>query len=146
MKPPIKSQSDMTGTIAESPRSFALSTMPTMALRKLHAMRDLAKLPFTVEPSCSPLHAAVLHGHVDRVIRYIASAPLLVHAVDRVGDNSNCLVNPWSNTRLHYAAACNKLNAVISILQDRMQNDVDVRNKVRLSVKHQREQISKATV
>ncbi|RHY05445.1 hypothetical protein DYB25_007102 [Aphanomyces astaci] len=102
MKPPIKSQSDMTGTIAESPRSFALSTMPTMALRKLHAMRDLAKLPFTVEPSC--------------------------------------------NTRLHYAAACNKLNAVISILQDRMQNDVDVRNKVRLSVKHQREQISKATV
>ncbi|RQM26576.1 hypothetical protein B5M09_006473 [Aphanomyces astaci] len=79
MKPPIKSQSDMTGTIAESPRSFALSTMPTMALRKLHAMRDLAKLPFTVEPSC--------------------------------------------NTRLHYAAACNKLNAVISILQDRMQND-----------------------
>ncbi|KAF0719410.1 hypothetical protein AaE_010459 [Aphanomyces astaci] len=95
MKPPIKSQSDMTGTIAESPRSFALSTMPTMALRKLHAMRDLAKLPFTVEPSCSPLHAAVLHGHVDRVIWYIASAPLLVHAVDRVGDNSNCLVNPW---------------------------------------------------
>ncbi|ETV71726.1 hypothetical protein H257_13153 [Aphanomyces astaci] len=220
MKPPIKSQSDMTGTIAESPRSFALSTMPTMALRKLHAMRDLAKLPFTVEPSCSPLHAAVLHGHVDHVIRYIASAPLLVHAVDRHGNtplHHACVIGQheiarllvegggdvdarnatghtplhkaalgghmacvallieshanvlrknekgqyasdlagWrmhtdvtkylrdldlkailqilpdeqGNTRLHYAAACNKLNAVISILQDRMQNDVDVRNK-----------------
>ncbi|ETW01581.1 hypothetical protein, variant 1 [Aphanomyces invadans] len=210
----------MPGTVAESPRSFVMSTLPTMALRKMHALRELKKLPVTFEPSCTPLHAVVLRGQVDRVVRYLAATPALVHAIDKdgntplhhacvtghhviarrlidggahvnarnksgstplhkaaLGGHMDCvallieshanvlLTNEkgqfaadlagWrmhtqvtrflrdhdqtailcilpdenGNTRLHYACACNKLNAVVAIARDTAPPDIDVPNK-----------------
>ncbi|KAF0696597.1 Aste57867_12666 [Aphanomyces stellatus] len=103
-------------SLTESPRSFLRSTIPTMAMRKQQSMRALRELAINAEPSCTPLHTAVLTGSVDRVTHLLEHKPFLVHAKDHEG-----------NTPLHHACVVGRQPTIAQLLLDHGA-DVDAAN------------------